>query len=231
MKAKPFLLKPSGKNYLWGGSRLKDDYGKNLPMTPLAETWECSTHPDGLSYIGNGMAEGFSLREVLEKHPEYLGTHARTLMSEDAVKNGELPVLIKLLDAKENLSVQVHPDDEYAARNENGSMGKIEMWYILDAKEGSGVYYGFFHDMEREKLQKSLEDGSVVRYLQWVSVKKGDVFCIDPGTVHAIGAGTVLAEIQENSNITYRLYDFGRDRELPDNPCVRSGTVRDLHQS
>ncbi len=198
----PLLLKPSGKDYLWGGNRLNDDFSKNIPMTPLAETWECSTHPDGLSTVCGGAFDGMTLKDVLAKHPEYAGAAL--------LPNGELPILIKLIDAKEDLSVQVHPDDEYAKIYENGSLGKNEMWYVLDTKEHTHLVYGFNRDIDKETLKKSLDDGTLEKYLQYVPIQKDDVFYMKPGQVHAIGAGALVAEIQENSNLTYRLHDYGR---------------------
>ena len=126
-------LRPSGKDYLWGGKRLKEEFHKALEMVPLAECWECSAHPDGPSYICNGEYRGCSLSEVLRHHPEYLGTK---------VHNGELPILVKLIDAQKDLSVQVHPDDAYARLHE-GQNGKTEMWYVIDAAEGSSLICGF----------------------------------------------------------------------------------------
>ena len=120
-------LIPTGKDYLWGGTRLREEYGKKIDLTPLAETWECSVHPDGPSYVANGTYKGKTLAEVLKEHPEYLGTK---------VENGELPVLVKFIDAKKDLSVQVHPSDEYAREHE-GDNGKTEMWYVIDADEGA----------------------------------------------------------------------------------------------
>lgn len=213
LKTSPFLLKPAGKDYLWGGSRLNDDFSKGIDMEPLAETWECSTHPDGPSIVASGVHAGKTLTEVLKEHPEYLGTHPRT--------HGELPILIKFIDAKKDLSVQVHPDDAYAMEHENGSLGKTEMWYVLDAAKDARLIYGFYHDMKKETLQKSLENGTVEKYLQKVPVKKDDVFYIEAGTVHGIGAGTLIAEIQENSNLTYRLYDYDR--------IDKNGKKRELH--
>lgn len=213
LNGKPFLLKPAGKDYLWGGTRLKDEFSKEMDQNPLAETWECSTHPDGTSVVASGELEGILLSDVLREHPEYLGTHPRT--------DGELPILIKLIDAKKDLSVQVHPDDSYAQAHENGSLGKTEMWYVLDAAKDSRLIYGFYHDMEGETLRKSLSEGTVEKYLQKVPVHKDDVFYIEAGTVHAIGAGTLIAEIQENSNLTYRLYDYNR-RD-------KDGNLRELH--
>lgn len=200
--ARPFLLKPAGKDYLWGGRRLKDDYSKEIELDPLAETWECSTHPDGPSLAADGDFAGLTLYEVLQMHPEYLGTHPRT--------EGELPILIKLIDAKQNLSVQVHPDDDYAFAHENGSRGKTEMWYVLDAAKDASLIYGFRRDMNRKQLEKSLREGTVEKYLQKVPIRKDDVFYIEAGTVHAIGGGALIAEIQENSNLTYRMYDYHR---------------------
>ncbi len=212
-KTKPFLLKPAGKDYLWGGSRLNDDFSKGIDLTPLAETWECSTHPDGLSEVASGEHTGKPLSQVLGEHPEYLGTHPRT--------NGELPILIKLIDAKKDLSVQVHPDDVYAMKHENGSLGKTEMWYVLDASRDAKLVYGFYHDMDKKTLRQSLERGTVEKYLQKVRIKKDDVFYIEPGMVHAIGAGTLIAEIQESSNLTYRMYDYER--------VDKNGQKRQLH--
>lgn len=212
MENKPFLLRPSGKNYLWGGRRLKDEFEKNIDMSPLAETWECSTHPDGPSYVVGGEYDGVTLTEVLQAHPEYLGSHPIT--------KGELPILIKFIDAKQDLSVQVHPTDAYAAEHENGSLGKTEMWYVLEAAPEAELVYGLSHEMTEEMLRESIADGSIAKYLQRVKVRKDDVFFVEAGIVHALGAGVVVAEIQENSNLTYRLYDYdrvdgdGRKREL-----------------
>lgn len=212
-ETRPFLLKPVGKSTLWGGNRLNDDFSKNINMEPLSETWECSTHPDGTSTAASGMLKGMPLSSILRSHPEFLGTHPRT--------KGELPILIKLIDAKQNLSVQVHPDDEYAAEHENGSLGKTEMWYVLDAEKDARLVYGFYHDMDRETLRNSLLNGTVEKYLQKVKVKKDDVFYMEAGTVHAIGKGVLIAEIQESSNLTYRLYDYNR--------TDRNGNKRELH--
>lgn len=210
---KPFLLKPCGKDYLWGGNRLNDDFSKNIDLTPLAETWECSTHPDGISVVSSGKYKNQLLSDVIKVHPEYLGTHSNTI--------GELPILIKLIDAKQDLSVQVHPNDEYAYKFENGSLGKTEMWYVLDAVGDSNLIYGFNHDMDKETLKKILYDGNVEKYLQKVKIKKDDVFYIEAGKVHAIGKGALIAEIQENSNLTYRMYDYNR--------IDKNGNLRELH--
>ncbi|MBR4909246.1 MAG: class I mannose-6-phosphate isomerase [Acidaminococcaceae bacterium] len=215
-KNKPFLLKPAAKDYLWGGSRLNDDFGKEITINPLAETWECSTHPDGQSVVVSGEDAGKTLGEVLHLHPEYLGTHPLQTM------NGkpELPILVKLIDAKRKLSVQVHPNDEYALTYEN-SLGKTEMWYVLSAGKEAELVYGFNQDVSEACVKHALAEGTIENYLNHVAVHKDDVFYIEAGTVHAIGAGVVLAEIQESSNLTYRLYDYER--------TDKNGKPRDLH--
>ena len=201
----PMLLLPTGKNYLWGGERLKTEFGKNIDLTPLAETWECSSHPDGPSIVINGAHQGRKLSEVLLEHPEYLGTKFEQKLS--------LPILIKLIDAEKDLSVQVHPDDEYASKYEV-DRGKTEMWYILDAQPGAEIVYGFNHPVDELTLRNAIAEGDVVRHLHRVRASPGDTYFIPAGTVHAIGAGILLAEIQESSNLTYRVYDY--DRVGPD---------------
>lgn len=198
---RPMLLRPVGKDYLWGGNRLREEYGKNLAQTPLAETWECSAHPDGPSGVGNGSFRGRLLRDVLKEYPGMLGTHP-------ACEDG-LPVLIKFIDANKDLSIQVHPDDTYAYAHE-GQPGKTEMWYVLDAQPGASLIYGFAHDMDEERVRKSIDNCHLMRHLQSVPVHRDDVFFIRPGTIHAIGAGVLIAEIQQSSNLTYRVYDYGR---------------------
>lgn len=209
----PFLLEPAGKDYLWGGNRLKTEYGKNIDLTPLAETWECSTHNDGLSRISSGKFKGRILKEVLAENPEFLGVYAND--------GGELPILIKFIDAHQNLSVQVHPDDEYAHNHENGQNGKSEMWYVLDAAPDAELIYGFYHDITEKQLRESLENGTVEKYLQKVRIRKNDTFFINAGTVHAICKGSLIAEIQQNSNLTYRLFDYDR--------TDKNGHKRELH--
>lgn len=212
-RCKPFLLKPAGKDYIWGGYRLKQEFTKDIDMDPLAETWECSTHPDGPSIVASGMHEGMTLTEVLEHYPEYLGNNVD--------KKKEFPILIKFIDAKSDLSVQVHPTDAYAMKYENGQLGKSEMWYVVDAEPDAKLVHGFRHTVTKEKLRESIESGTIEKYLQKVPVHTDDVFFMEAGVVHAIGAGALVAEIQENSNLTYRLYDYQRkDKE---------GNLRELH--
>ena len=198
----PFLLKPSGKDYLWGGSRLNDEFEKGIDLSPLAETWECSTHPDGDSFVQGGQWDGCTLAQVLQAHPEFLGTRNAGAR--------ELPILIKFIDAKQDLSVQVHPTDAYAAAHENGQRGKTEMWYVLDAGKDARIVYGLARTCREDEIRAALASGTLTNYLNTVPAKKGDLFFIEAGTIHAIGAGTLVAEIQENSNLTYRLYDYDR---------------------
>ncbi len=209
----PFLLRPAGKDYLWGGHRLNDDFCKNIDMDPLAETWECSTHPDGMSTVFGGEYDGMTLGQLLKEHPEFLGSRSEKL--------GELPILIKFIDAKQDLSVQVHPSDEYAQKYENGQLGKSEMWYVLDATSKANLVYGLCHDCTKEQIKEAVVEGKLNRYLQVVPIKKNDVFFIESGTIHAIGAGALIAEIQESSNLTYRLYDYDR--------IDKNGNKRQLH--
>lgn len=209
---KPFMLRPAAKDYLWGGSRLNDDFNLGIQLAPFAEAWVCSTHPDGVSTL----ASGESLTEILAFHPEYLGTHALQTMD----GKPELPILIKLIDAKADLSVQVHPDDNYALKYE-GQWGKTEMWYVLAARKDSELVYGFKEDMTAERVRETVADGTIGMYLNHVPVHKDDVFFIESGMVHAIGTGCLVAEIQESSNVTYRLYDYDR--------VDRRGQKRELH--
>ena len=202
MKKIPFFLYPSAKDYLWGGTRLNDEYNYNISINPFAEAWVCSCHPDGESVISSNHKP---LSEVLKQHPTWLGTHSLAVTGGKA----ELPILIKIIDAKMDLSVQVHPDDAYALKHENCN-GKSEMWYVLDAKPGTELIYGFNQNVTPLIVKKALEQGKIDRYLNHISVSKDDVFYIEAGTVHAIGNGALIAEIQENSNITYRRYDYDR---------------------
>ena len=195
-------LHPACKDYIWGGTKLKELYNKQTDMDPLAETWELSTHKDGQSEVVTGDDAGKTLSQYIEdKGWKVLGTECRDMK--------RFPVLIKFIDAKQPLSIQVHPDDEYAWRVE-GEPGKTEMWYILDAEPDAFLYFGVKRHTDREEFRKAIEDGTVLDLLRAVPVHKGDVFFIKSGTIHAIGAGIQICEIQQNSNTTYRVYDFGR---------------------
>lgn len=194
-----YRLLPAGKDYLWGGTRLKEEYGKNIALTPLAETWEVSCHPDGPSTLPD--LNGITLPQFLKEKP--------TAAGEAAERFPQFPILIKFIDAAKPLSVQVHPDDQYALAHEH-QFGKTEMWYVVDALPGSFLYYGFTHKITPEQFKQSIADNTLCDLLHKAPVKKGDVFFIEAGTVHAIGAGILIAEIQQNSNVTYRVYDYGR---------------------
>ena len=198
-------LFPAIKNYIWGGGRLKESYGK-IGALPLAESWELSFHPDGLTQ----RADGASLKDVLTA--EQLGDNCKDF--------ADFPLLVKWIDAERSLSVQVHPSDEDALRYEN-SYGKTEMWYVVAANEGAGLYLGFRRTVTEKEVADATHNGTLTELLNFVPVKAGDVYFIPSGTVHAIGAGCLILEIQQNSNITYRLFDYGRrDAE---------GKLRPLH--
>ncbi len=208
-----FHLKPSCKDYLWGGHRLVEEYGKEYDGDILAETWELSCHPDGPSFISNGPFAGKTLRQYIEiAGKEVLGTHCRRF--------DDFPILIKFIDARDNLSIQVHPDNRYAMEHE-GQYGKTEMWYVMDAGKEAFLYYGFKKEISKEEFEKRIQEDTLLEVLNAVSVRKGDVLFIEPGTIHAIGKDILVAEIQQNSNVTYRVYDYGR--------IGKDGKKRDLH--
>lgn len=199
------------KDYLWGGTKLTKEWGFVSFEDKQAEAWVLSCHKDGESEVENGEFAGKTLREVLSEHPEYIGKND---------KKGEgLPVLIKLIDAADNLSVQVHPDEEYAVKNE-GDHGKTEAWYILDCDEGAEIIYGFKEEISREDFEKAISENTLTDCVNHVKVKKGDVFFIKAGTLHAICKGIMIFEVQQNSNVTYRVYDYGR---------LQNGKPRQLH--
>ena len=206
-------LKPACKDYLWGGRRLIDEYGKEYRGDVLAETWELSCHPDGPSTIVNGPYAGKTLPEYLcQEGTGVLGLHCRHFR--------DFPILIKFIDAKENLSVQVHPDNRYALKNE-GQYGKTEMWYVMDAGPDAFLYYGFQKEISAEEFARRIQEDSLLEVLNAVPVQKGDTLFIEAGTIHAIGKNILIAEIQQNSNVTYRVYDYGR--------VGKDGKRRDLH--
>lgn len=203
-------LRPVYKDYLWGGDRLKTKYGKDTEMTPLAESWELSCHKDGRSLISGGEYDGITLEEYLRENPSALGENS----------DGELPILIKLIDAADRLSVQVHPNNAQAKEWE-GQNGKTEMWYVVEADKGATIVYGVKEDTDSETLAEAIRQKRVEELLDTVPSKKGDVFFVEAGTIHAIGRGNLIAEIQQNSNVTYRLYDYGR--------IGKDGKERELH--
>ena len=195
-------LTPACKDYLWGGEKLRQDYGIQSQLHPLAEAWVLSCHPDGPSVVATGPLAGKTLPEYIqEKGPGCLGA--------DCEKFTDFPILAKFIDAKGDLSIQVHPSNEYALAHEH-QFGKTEMWYVLDCEPGATLYYGFQHQISREEFQQRIPNNTLTEVLNAVPVEKGDLFFIPAGTLHAIRKGIVVAEIQQNSNVTYRIYDYGR---------------------
>jgi mannose-6-phosphate isomerase len=180
-------LTPAYKDYIWGGQRLKTEYGKTTDLAVVAESWELSLHEAGLSRIAG---TNVTLRDWLRRPKDF-------------------PILVKLIDAKEDLSVQVHPGDDYALAKEN-RRGKTEMWYVVDHDPDAALYIGFKRDVTRREIIEAIGAGSFTNLLRKVTVRRGDVYFIPAGTVHAIGKGNLLAEVQQNSDLTYRLYDYGR---------------------
>lgn len=207
-------LNPVFKDYIWGGTRLRDDFGLKTDINPVAEGWMLACHKDGMNTIDGGEYDGKTLESVIKEggKSKIAGTNSE--------KFPYFPVLIKLIDAKDNLSVQVHPDNEYAARVEH-EFGKTEMWYVLDAAPGATLIYGFKNKIGKEEFKQAIESNTLLDVLNVVEVKKGDMFFIEAGTVHAIGKGALIAEIQQNSNSTYRVYDYGR--------LGKDGKPRELH--
>ena len=226
----PFRLQPVFQSYLWGGDRLKRDFHKHWDRYPLAESWELCCHKDGENLAADGPFQGQPLSRILR-------TQGRQLLgsrfSAEKDPAADFPLLIKLIDAREQLSVQVHPDDRYA-REREGQQGKTEVWYILDAQPGAAIYYGFERPVSRETFARSIqlpepegggeggpEAVGLTRLLHRQPVRPGEVYLIPAGTVHAIGAGILVAEIQQSSNVTYRVYDYNR-RDA-------QGNLRQLH--
>ncbi len=205
-------LKPAIKDYIWGGTRLSKEFDMVSFTDKQAEAWVLSCHKDGESIIENGEFQGRTLSDVLKNEGRnYLGTNCE--------KFENFPILIKLIDAKDNLSVQVHPNDEYAMRVE-GEYGKTEAWYIVDCDDDAEIIYGFKKDITKEEFRQSIENDTLLDYVNRVKVKKGDIYFIEAGTLHAICKGILLAEVQQNSNTTYRVYDYGR---------LQNGKPRELH--
>lgn len=211
----PFKFEPIYKAIIWGGRNLEKKFKRNLPEGNIAESWEVCCRSDGISIVLNGPLKGISLQKIMEQHRE-------ELLGSAVYKkyNNSFPLLIKLIDANDKLSVQVHPDDEYALYHKEGS-GKTEMWYVVDAKPEAKLIYGLKGSTSKEDLIKAIEEGKVGECLKEVPVKSGDALYIPSGTVHAILDGILIAEIQQNSNTTYRLYDWGRVDNM--------GKGRELH--
>ncbi len=204
------FLEPVLKETIWGGSRI-GHFGVSLPSDHVGELWAVCAHSNGDNRITEGRFAGYTLGSLWKSHPELFG--------EDPSACRKFPLLTKILDARDDLSIQVHPDDEYAAANENGSFGKTEHWYILDAEPGTSIVIGH-NACDREQVRQMIEERKWDQFIRQVSVKKGDSFFIEPGTVHAIKGGTLILETQQSSDITYRVYDYDR---------MQNGKPRQLH--
>lgn len=213
MNIYPIKMDPVFKDYIWGGTLLKSKYGKKSPYDITAESWEVAVHKDGCSTAENGEYAGKNISEIEAGLGEKLVGSLN--------KGKKFPLLLKLIDAKNKLSVQVHPDNKYAAEHENGELGKTEMWHIIDCEEGAQLIFGFSRDVTKEEFAEAIKENKLGTVLNSVDVKKGDTFFIKSGTVHAIGSGILIAEIQQNSNTTYRVYDWGR--------VGKDGKPRELH--
>jgi len=212
MNLYPLKLAPAVKEIIWGGDKLKKEYNKKADFEKLAESWELTVRNDGMNVIENGEYKGMTLGEYFEK-----GTYS--LIGKDY--NGDrFPLLIKFIDARDSLSIQVHPADEYSLKNEN-EFGKTEMWYIVDCDEGAQLIIGTKPDYTPEAFDAAVKNGTVEDLFIHQPVKPGEVYFIPAGLVHAIGAGILICEIQQNSNVTYRVYDFGR--------LGKDGKPRELH--
>ena len=205
----PLFMKPVFQEKIWGGSRLHSVFGFDLPNDKIGEDWAISAHPHGVSVIENGPFKGKTLADLWRDHQELFGH------SEAPV----FPLLIKILDAEDDLSVQVHPDDAYGMEHE-GELGKTECWYIIDAEPGAEIIYGH-HAQTKEELKAMIEDGRWNDLLTKAPVKKGDFFYVPSGTIHAIGKGIMILETQQSSDTTYRVYDYDRTDD--------QGKTRELH--
>ncbi|CAM3309248.1 type I phosphomannose isomerase catalytic subunit [Zobellia roscoffensis] len=211
----PLKFNPILKERLWGGTKLKDVLGKPIENDITGESWELSTVPGDISVVANGDLAGASLQELIEKDPEtVLGKSVYERFGTD------FPILIKFIDAKQDLSIQLHPNDELAKKRHN-SFGKTEMWYVMDADDDASLIVGFNKDVSKEEYAESMENDTLLDLLNYEKVKEGDTFFINTGKIHAIGAGVLLAEIQQTSDVTYRVFDFNRKD--------KNGNLRELH--
>ena len=212
----PLLFRPVLKSAIWGGHNL-EKFGRNIPAEGIAESWEIAAHPNGSSIVANGIHAGKNLAELTnELGAALIGTNASW-----ALARGKFPLLVKLLDANRSLSVQVHPKDPYALAHEGNELGKTEMWVVLDAKPGAQIILGVQHGTTPDKFRAGIEQGHLEPFLHYVGVKAGDHVCVPAGSLHAILDGIVIAEIQQNSDTTYRVYDWNR--------VDSNGKARELH--
>ena len=203
------FLQPVFKEMIWGGNKLKTDFGYEIPSDHTGECWAIAAHKNGDSQVINPEFSGYTLSQLWNEKRELFG----------GLCGDVFPLLIKIIDAKADLSIQVHPDDEYAKKNENGSLGKTECWYILDCDEGADIIVGH-NAKDKDELRSMVAEGRWNDLLRKIPIKKGDFFQIDPGCLHAIRQGTVILETQQNSDITYRVYDYDR---------LSNGKPRELH--
>lgn len=202
----PLTFEPVFRDYIWGGRNLETLFGRKLPPGIVAESWDISGHPSSPTTVDAGPLAGWTLPQVQERLGEKLvGTRSRW-----ATRRSKFPLLVKLLDANRALSVQVHPPDEYALAHENGELGKTEMWYVLHARPGARLIYGLSQKTTPRAFRTALREDRLVDYLHYLPVKPGDAICLPTGTLHALLEGIVVAEIQQNSDTTYRVYDWGR---------------------
>ena len=202
----PLTFEPEFRDYIWGGRRLETLYGRRLPLGIVAESWEISGHPSAPTRVANGRWRGTALPDLVAA----LGLDLVGRRSAAMLRRGRFPLLIKLLDANRDLSVQVHPDDAYAAAHEGGELGKTEMWYVLHAEPGAELILGLARGVTRVSFEAALRHGALETQLHRVAIAPGDVVFVPAGTVHALLAGAVVAEVQQNSDTTYRVYDWGR---------------------
>ncbi len=215
--AEPLFLNPVLTHNIWGGTRLRDDYGYQVEGNDIGECWGISAHPNGEGTVRGGAFDGKKLSELWETNPELFGNVGPG--GERLLPYDRFPLLTKIIDAKDDLSIQVHPDDEYAAEHENGSFGKTECWYVLDCDENSSLVIGH-NAQNKDELEDMINNGRWSDFIRELPVKKGDFLQIDPGTVHAIKGGVLILETQQNSDITYRVYDYDR---------LQNGKPRQLH--
>jgi mannose-6-phosphate isomerase len=202
----PLTFEPVFRQYLWGGRNLETLFGRRLPPGIVAESWEISGHPSSTTRVLAGLWKGRTLPEVLDAlGADLVGTRSAAMLEKRT-----FPLLVKLLDANKDLSVQVHPDDANARLHENGELGKAEMWYVLHAGPGTELIYGLARGATKESLCRAIERDALAAWLHRIPIEAGDCYFISPGTVHALLAGAVVAEIQQNSDITYRIHDWGR---------------------
>jgi len=202
-KLEILFCEPVYKDYIWGGNKLKGEFNKNTPFEKTAESWEIASNKNGETIIKNGIYKGESLTDLFNNH-----SIKNYIFGNKCEKLDQFPLLIKFIDANSNLSVQVHPDDKYAQEKEN-DIGKTEMWYIMDCKQDAKLICGL-KNINEENISEELREKNIEKYLNYVSIEKGDVIYIPAGTVHAIMEGALICEIQQNSDLTYRLYDWNR---------------------